>query len=115
MKIQLPNGQQTTLDENISLEEKLDVVDELLNEWDKIIHSNWESNGIKFFIDSLSNYLVWHKEDREKGKRGKEDKEILSKKKVEKLHKYKKTSREINFSDLPKTSKDLLLGERGAD
>lgn len=116
MKIHLPDGRQHEIDNNISLEEKIKVVEELVNEWMPIIISNWHSNQVKFFLDSLSNYLVWHKEDREEGKRGKEDKEILSRKKIEKMVKFKKTSREINFTDLKSYHKELLFGkERGSD
>lgn len=72
---------------------------------------NWEKNQIKFFLDSLANYLVWHKENREEGKRGSEDKEILSRKKMEKMVRFKKTSKEVNFSDLSKSQHESLFGE----
>lgn len=113
MNIQLPNGQKIILDENISLEEKLQKVEDLSSEWMPIIKLNWHSKSIKFFLDSLVNYLVWHKEDREEGKRGKEDREILSRKKLEKMARFKKTSKEVNFSDLSSRDKELLFGEGG--
>ncbi len=112
MKIQLPNGQNYILDENITLEEKMKVVESLTETWRKIIISNWHSNSVKFFLDSLVNYLVWHKEPEEKGQ---EDKEILSRKKVEKMTKFKKTSKTINFTDLSEQDRELLFGERGAE
>lgn len=114
MKIQLPSGKQRTLDENISLEDKKKIVEDLTEEWMYVIRLNWHSNSVKYFLDSLANYLVWHKE-REEGKRGEEDKEILSKKKMEKMVKFKKTSKTINFSDLSKEQSELLFGERGAE
>lgn len=113
MKIQLPNGQQHNLDDGISLDEKKQVVEDLVEEWRSIIMLNWHSNGVKFFLDSLANYLVWHKEAEEIGY---QDKDVLSKKRTERLVRYKKTSKEINFSDLNPNQKEVLFGEvRGAD
>lgn len=113
MKIQLPDGRQHILDENITLEEKLKIVEYLVKEFDSIIRINWHSYSVKFFLDSLASYIVWHKEPKEKGL---EDKKVLSRKKIEKLTRYKKTSKQINFSDLPTEFKKILLGEtRGAE
>ncbi len=112
MKIQLPNGQQHILDENIPIEEKIKVVDEITEEWMPTIRKNWNSNSVKFFLDSLGNYLVWHKEPEEKGR---EDKDVLSRKKMEKMVRFKKTSKTVNFSDLGKEQRNLLFGEGGAE
>jgi hypothetical protein len=113
VKIQLPDGRQHTLDENVSLKQKLEVVEDLVNEWMPIIQQNWNSNSIKFFLDSLSNYLVWHKEQEEKGL---EDKKVLSRKKLEKMSKFKKTSKTVNFTDLSSKDNERLFGEtRGAE
>lgn len=105
MKIQLPDGEKHTLDEHITLEDKLVVVKELSEKFLPIIEKNWNSNSVKFFLDSLTNYLVWHKEPEDKGS---EDKEILSRKKMEKLVKIKKTSKTTNFTDLSTVHKELL-------
>lgn len=112
MKIQLPDGKQKTLDENITLEEKKKIVEELTEKWMYVLRLNWYSNSVKYFLDSLSNYLVWHKEEDQKGT---EDKDILSRKKLEKMSKMKKTSKQVNFSDLSKEQSELLFGERGAE
>ncbi|UUV46680.1 hypothetical protein [Bacillus phage vB_BanS-Thrax4] len=112
MKIQLPDGKQKTLDENITLEEKKKIVEDLTEKWMYVLRLNWHSNSVKYFLDSLANYLVWHKEEDQKGT---EDKEILSRKKLEKMSKMKKTSKQINFSDLSKEQHELLFGERGAE
>lgn len=115
MKILLPDGEQITLDENIGIEEKIEEARKLVVKWEDAIVQGWGNNNIKYFLDSLSNYIVWHKEDREAGKRGKEDKEILSRKKLEKMNKHKKTSKTILFSDLEDTKFGSLVGEsRGA-
>ncbi|MFS0905783.1 hypothetical protein AB3N02_22305 [Priestia aryabhattai] len=108
MKIQLPNGQQVNLDDDISLEKKKKIAHNLTKEWYPTLKRNWNSNSVKFFLDSLANYLVWHKEPEEKGK---EDKEILSRGKLEKMNKLKSRSKTVNFSDLSKDDKELLFGE----
>ena len=112
MKIQLPNGQQLILDEHISIEEKLQIVESLTEEFMTTIKMNWHSNSVKFFLDSLTNYLVWHKEKEEFGR---EDKEVLSRKKMEKMVKFKKTSKTTNFSDLSKKDVEKLIGEGRGD
>lgn len=112
MKIQLPNGENHTLEDGVSLQEKVRIVEQLTEEWMPIIRLNWYSNSIKYFLDSLANYLVWHKELDEKGN---EDKEILSRAKLEQMHKFKKRSKSVNFTDLSLDQKELLFGERGME
>lgn len=105
LKIQLPDGREKNLDENISLEEKVKVVEELSEEFLSTIQRNWNSNSVKFFLDSLANYMVWHKESEEKGL---EDKEIMSRKKMEKLIRMKKTSKSLPFSSLTTLQKESI-------
>lgn len=111
MKIQLPNGQKLTLEENISIEQKLKIVEDLTNEWHPTttIKSNWDSNSVRFFLDGLANYLVWHKEEDVKNK---QDKEILSVKKIEQME-GKRKANSIPFSSLSVISKESL-GLEGA-
>lgn len=77
-----------------------------------ILIMNWHSNSVKYFLDSLTNYVVWHKDDEEKGR---EDKEILSKHKLEKMNKFKGRSKTVNFTDLTLDQKETLFGEREWD
>lgn len=111
VKIQLPDGRNHDLDENLSLEEKLKAVEQLTIEWMPAIKKGWNNNTVKFFLDSLANYIVWHKENREEGKKGTEDKFVLSKKKVDKMSNYRKDSKTINFSDLSPSDREILLGD----
>lgn len=108
MKIQLPNGEKVELKNGISLEEKVEVVKELTAEWQDEIERGWGSNAIKFFLDSLTNYLVWHKEEEDKGK---EDKYIMSKKKLDKLSNHRKDSKTTNFSSLNSKDREILFGD----
>lgn len=112
MKIQLPNGEKITLDEHIDLNSKIEIVEDLVREWDIAIQAHWGSNKIIFFLDGLSNYLVWHKEEEEKGL---EDKDVLSIKKVEQMS-GKRKSKSIPFTSLSQPQKEMLFGEvRGAE
>ena len=104
MKIQLPNGERLNLDENITLQEKLEKVEDLTKEWESTIQHNWESISVRYFLDGLANYLVWHKEKEAKGK---QDKEVLSIFKVEKME-GKRKANSTPFSSLSKTKKDFL-------
>lgn len=110
MKIQLPNGEKLTLDENIKLTQKVQLVESLTTEWHPILLENWDSNSVRFFLDGLANYLVWHKEEEEKNK---QDKEVLSIKKVEQME-GKRKANSLPFSSLSTIHKELL-GLDGAE
>lgn len=112
MKITLPNGKEKILNDHISIEKKLEIVSELSEEFTVITRYNWDGDSVKFFLDSLASYLVWHKEPEDKGT---EDKEILSVKKLEKMNRFKKTSKTVNFSDLSRKDAELLFGEYGSN
>lgn len=114
MQMQLPNGKKITLDEHISLEEKKNKVEELTEEWLPIIHLNWmneSNNSIKFFLDNLANYLVWHKEEEDKNM---QDKEVLSVRRVEEMS-GKRKAKAIPFSSLSNPQKETLFGEGGSE
>jgi hypothetical protein len=108
MQIQLPNGQKQTLDEHISYNDKLNKVDELVTEWYAVCRRNWNSDSVRFFLDNLANYLVWHKEPENKGK---EDRYVLSVRKVEEMI-GKREGKSIVFTDLSGDDKELLGLER---
>lgn len=113
MKIQLPDGRKEDLNEHITLDEKKQVVEELTERWMPTILLNWDSRSVRFFLDGLSNYLVWHKEEEEKNysngkrERGKQDKEVLSIKRIEEME-GKRKARTIPFSCLSKTQKEAF-------
>jgi hypothetical protein len=111
MKIQLPDGTKLTLDENIVIEEKLKLVEDLTLQWESVIEKNWDSNSVRFFLDNLANYLCWHKEE----DKNKQDKEVLSVWKVKKMDGQRK-SNVVPFSSLSTSQKELigLDGERDA-
>jgi IS30 family transposase len=104
MKIQLPNGSRLTLNENITLDEKQQVVEDLTEQWMPTIISNWDSQSVRFFLDNLANYLVWHKEEDSKNK---QDKEVLSIKRIEEME-GKRQARSIPFTSLSKTQKEAF-------
>lgn len=104
MKIQLPNGNRLTLEENITIDEKLKIVEDLTNEWHSTIEKNWDSNSVRFFLDGLANYLCWHKEQDDKNR---QDKEVLSVWKVEKME-GKRKANSTPFSSLSVSQKETL-------
>jgi len=104
MKIRLPNGDKITLENDKTLEDKQVIVDKLIEDWSAEIENSWESNTIRFFLDNLANYLVWHKEEENKGK---EDKDVLSVKKVEEMS-GKRKSKSIPFTSLSKPQRENL-------
>lgn len=105
MKIRLPNGKQHILKDDITLEEKVKIVEELTEQWKSEIENCWDSNAVKFFLDSLSNYLVWHKDNEDINK---EDKEVMSRNKTNRLYRGRK---DIPFSSLSKKDKSNLFDE----
>lgn len=109
MKIQLPNGDRLYLEDNIEFKEKLIKVEDLVDKWSSTIEINWGNNNIKFFLDGLANYLVWHKDSEDKYK---EDREVLSIKKVEEMV-GKRKGKSIPFASLSKPQKEVILGEWG--
>lgn len=104
MKIQLPNREKLTLDENLSLEEKVSLVEDLLAEWDESIRGNWDSDSTRYFLDNLANYIIWHKEEEVKNK---EDKDVLSIWKVEKME-GKRKANSLPFSSLSVAQKEMM-------
>lgn len=110
MKIQLPNGEKLTLDENLPLEQKVKLVEDLTAEHNPVLIKNWQSNSVRFFLDGLGNYLVWHKEAEDKNQ---QDKEVLSIKKVEQME-GKRKANSVPFSSLATVHKELL-GLDGAE
>lgn len=104
VKIQLPNGEKKTLDENLPLWQKKRLVENLTNQFHPTLIKNWDSNSVRFFLDGLANYLVWHKEEED---RNKQDKEVLSIKKVEHME-GKRKSKTIPFSKLTTLQKESI-------
>jgi hypothetical protein len=101
VKIYLPTGQKVDIDNSLSLEDKMEVVDSLIREHEEYIIENWDNKFVKFFLENLANYLVWHKMEA----KNKEDKEILSMKKLEKMN---RGGGMINFSQLGESDRERL-------
>ena len=108
MKVILPNGNDIELPDFIELEEKIIKVNELLKEHASTIENNWFEDSVKFFLDSLANYIVWHKEDGESG----HDKEVMSRNKTNRMVRGRK---DIPFSNLSQRDTDKLFGEDGGN
>ena len=107
MKLKLPNGEKIELNEKLSIKEKLKIVNDLVDEWDEQIHESWFNTKIKYFLDGLANYLVWHKDEHE---RNTVDKYVLSVVKVEELS-GKRKGKSIPFSSM--TDMQMVLFDSG--
>lgn len=104
MNIILPNGKKRKIEDGLSKEEKIELVREMTEEFEEEILIGWETLRVKYFLDALSNYLCWHKEEDEKGL---EDKDITSKRKEERANGLRK-NKIIPFSYVDKASKQKI-------
>jgi hypothetical protein len=104
MKILLPDGQKIDLDETLSLDKKKKLVCNLTKQYHPMIRRGWNNDSIRFFLDGLANYLVWHKEPED---RNKQDKDVLSVKKVEEME-GKRKSKSIPFTSLSDIQREDL-------
>lgn len=95
MNLQLPNGDRISLPNHTNIEERMFEVENLIEEFDIYITNNPLSPKIIYFLNGLSNYLVWFKDE---DSINKNDKEVLSKDKMSKMNKYDSNS--IPFSSL---------------
>ncbi|MFS1513064.1 hypothetical protein VQL36_11595 [Chengkuizengella sp. SCS-71B] len=104
MKIILPNNEKIKLDTTLNYEQRLKVVNELLDEWSEYFIETWKKSKTIVCLEILSNYLCLVK-DEGKGKY-QEDKYILSSHKMKRL---KRGDKKIcNFSDLPIEHQQLI-------
>lgn len=101
MIIELPDGNRVELNNDISIDEKLKKVEELILEFENYICDSWETTKIKFFLNGLSNYLCWYKEEKYS-----HDKEVLSKTKDLRMKKY--DDKNILFSNLNKEDRQKI-------
>ena len=102
MNIRLPNGERTSLPQHESIELRLREVEVLILEFENFcIDGNFTQNTI-YFLDGLSNYLVWFRENSDNTL----DKEVLSKNKLKKMENY--DEKNIPFSSLSKEDRIRL-------
>lgn len=102
MKLKLPDDETVVLDNSLPIEDKVQQVQQILSEWEDKFHRSWETGKTKVCLDVLSNYLVFHKEEDQKKK---EDKYVMSNKKVKQM---KRGTRTTPFSMLPDSHKVLF-------
>lgn len=95
MNLQLPNGKRISLPNHSNIEERMFEVENLIEEFDVYITDNPISPNIIYFLNGLSNYLVWFKDE---DSINKNDKNVLSRDKMSKMNKYDSNS--IPFSSL---------------
>lgn len=114
MRIRLPNGEERELDNDISIDKKKELCEELLLEFDSEITSAWETHPVRYFLNGLSNYLCWDKthyyRDKEKG--------ILSnsrEKQMERVRYHGRWRKDTIFTDLQAGDELTIFGEMSED
>lgn len=111
MMIKLPNGEERELCNNLPIEEKKELCQELVEEFDEYIYTSWGKHSISYFLNGLSNYLCWHKDeenyrDKEKG--------ILSnsrEKQMERKRYHGRWRKDTLFSELNNGDEMTIFGE----
>ena len=88
MNLRCPDGKKIVLDENLSLDEKKDVANELLKKYYQYVCCSWGTESVNYFLNGLANYLIYHREVGDYS----HDKDVLSKRKMSKLKKYDKNN-----------------------
>jgi len=110
MKLILPDGKEVRLDKTLDIEAKKKVVDGILTEWGDYFRRYWNNIKTAVALEVISDYLVWTKDESQKGK---EDKEILS---VDKTRWMKKgRQKEIHFGAMSAEEKVRLGISEDAD
>lgn len=110
MRIRLPSGEERELDNNIPIEEKMTLCEELITEFGTEISESWETHPVRYFLNGLSNYLCWDKSeyyrDKEKG--------ILSnsrEKQMERIRYHGRWRKDTIFTDLTAKDEINIFGE----
>lgn len=99
MKIILPDGKKLYVKQTSPLDEKMVIVDKILEEYSSYFEDNWESQKVAMCLSVLADYIVRGNNN------GKHDKEILSDKKDIAMRNGHKC---IPFSSLSKRQKIML-------
>lgn len=114
MMIMLPNGEERELDNDISIDKKKELCEELLLEFDSEINSSWETHPVRYFLNGLSNYLCWDKTDFYRDK----EKGILSnsrEKQMERVRYHGRWRKDTIFTDLSAGDEMTIFGEMSED
>ena len=108
MKLIMPNNQRLFLPDHIPLEEKIEIVNGILKEWEDYFRLAWHSPKTKFCLHSLGSYLCWgYHRDKNRAENSRiEDKYVWSKKKEKRVEYGDGIT--FNFSDLSMEDKITL-------
>lgn len=115
MMISLPNGEERKLSNDITLEEKMEICEKLVEEFSDDIDSAIKTHPIRYFLNGLANYLCWHKE--EEADRDKYN-GILSngrEKQMDRKRYHGRYRKDIVFTDLNAGDELAIFGEMSED
>lgn len=114
MIIKLPNGKERELDNNATIEEKVDICNSLTIEFEEDISRGWDTQPIKYFLNGLSNYLCWDKTDAYHDRQN----NIMSnskEKQMERVRYHGRWRKDTIFTDLRLMDKTSIFGEVNDD
>lgn len=101
MNLRLPNGNDIKLDNNLNKDERLQLVNGLLEEWQIYFIEHWNQSNVRVCLDILSGYICSSTIEKHK-----EDKYIMSRVKFKRMIKGNK--KQVNFSNLDPQLKYLF-------
>lgn len=108
MKLKLPDGKVLSLDKELPIEEKLENVRKILDQYENEFLKSLHTNKTRVCLEILSNYIVFHKEEEDKNKK---DEYILSEKRIREMESGTRSSPFSTMSDKHKA----LFGMIGSD
>lgn len=112
--VKLPNGEEKKLDNDLDIEDKIKICEELIDEFDEDIVEYSSQHKIIYFLNGLANYICWHKEeertDKENNILSNNREKVMSRKKYH--GRYRK---DTLFSDLGTKDEIRIFGEMETD
>lgn len=114
MKLTLPNGTERELRNDICIEDKVGLCDDLIIEFEEYLLDYKDKPSVQYFLNGMANYLCWHKEDVENYRDHDKDRGILSneREKLIERNKYHSNYRKDKvFTDLSMNDNLYLFGE----
>lgn len=114
MIIRLPNGEERKLDKELPIEEKIEICEKLIEEFDDDIVEYFNQHKISYFLNGLAGFICWHKDDERTDK----ENGILSnsrEKQMDRKRYHGRYRKDIPFTDLNGADEIKIFGEMEND
>lgn len=109
--ISLPNGEERKLSNDNTIEQKVEVCNSLLKEFDDYILDSSGSPNVTYFLNGLANYLCWHKNDNTERDRQNGIMSNGKEKEMERKRYHGRYRKDTLFSDLSLSDEIKIFGE----